>query len=86
MAMFLSSFGKPFSPGCFYHSNTQGNFGTFQLSIISISWICFLSAPLIENSKPYRSGITTSTSHSRKLESSFAEISSVTFQNLSNLL
>ena len=63
------------------------DFGTFRLSIILISciWVessarCFLSPPLIENSKPYQSEITTSISHSRKLERSFAEISWAIFE------
>ena len=62
-------------------------------AIISISCIWveysiwgFLSAAFIENLKSYRSGTTTSTSHSRKLERSYAEILSATLKNLSNLL
>ena len=46
----------------------------------------FLSAAFIENSKLNRSGAISSTSHSRKLEKNFAEISSATLENLSNLL
>ena len=70
MAMFLSIFGKPVWTSCFYCLNSQSNFEMtlelFRLSIISVSciWVessvrCFLSAPLIENSKLYQSGITT---------------------------
>ena len=40
----------------------------------------------VENSKSYRSVTTTSTAYSRKLETSFAETSSATFENLLNLL
>ena len=82
LIMFLSVFGKRISPGWFFCLSFQGNVGTFRLPINSISciWIessvrCFLSAAFTENLKSYRSGTTTSTSHSRKLERSFAEIS-----------
>ena len=56
----------------------------FRLSIIFVQH--FLSADIIENSKSHQSGTTTNTSHSRRLESSSAEISSATLKNLLNLL
>ena len=102
MAMFLSIFLKTYSPmlspGCFYCSNSRGNFEmTVDVSVInninniSCIWATssvwrFVKAAFIENLKSYRSVTTTSTSYSRKLERSFAEISSATFENLSNLL
>ena len=74
------------SPGCFYCSNSRGNFEmTADVSVInninntSCIWAKssvwrFVKAAFIENLKSYRSVNTTSTSYSRKLERSFAEI------------
>ena len=95
MAMFLSIFGQRMPPGWFYCSNFQGNFKTtLELFGYGLSISCiwnessarrFLSAAFIENSKSYRSGIKNSTSYSRKLEESFAEISWDTFENYKRL-
>ena len=99
LSLFWKTYFSKVSPGWFYCSNSWGNFDcglwlwTFRLSIISIFCIKaesyvrrFLSAAFIENSKSYWSVTTTSTSYSREFERSFAEISSATFESLSNSL
>ena len=97
ITMFLFIFQKTYftmiSPGCFYCSNSRGNFEmTVDVLVINnfnflyMSLRHFQSAAFIENSKSSRSVTKTSTSYSRKPERSFAEASSATFENLSNLL